>query len=225
MTPSEYEAVVANHFRQLGYAVEDRSATNDWGVDVLAVKGDERIAIQAKMYGGTPRPVNRAQVMELYGAAAYFDCARAVLATNGRVMADAETVAAKLGIEILPIEALAQLRAAPVQQAAPTAAFDRLWEQHVMPLVGTTLTRSDGTTNTILAVDWAGVDRITSGGNRQRIKIEIFRWAVGTVLADGRVTRDAINAMYPGRASSGIVLILAQIPDFEYMDGELRGRR
>jgi restriction system protein len=225
MTPSQYEAVVANHFRQLGYAVEDRSATNDWGVDLFAVKGDARVAIQAKMYGGTPRPVNRAQIMELYGAAAYFECARAALATNGRVMADAEIVAAKLGIEILTIAALAQPGAVTVHEAAPIAAFDRLWEQYIMPLVGRTLTRSDGTTNTILAVDWAGVDRITSGGNRQRIKIEVFRWAVDALLADGRLTRGAINAMYPGRASSGIVLLLAQIPDFEYVDGELRGRR
>lgn len=98
MTPSEYEALVADRFRQRGYVVEDRPATNDWGVDLIAVKDTERIAIQAKMYGGTPRPVNRAQIMELCGAAAYFDCARAVLATNGRVMADAQEVAEKLGI-------------------------------------------------------------------------------------------------------------------------------
>lgn len=224
MTPSEYEALVADRFRQLGYGVEDRSPTNDWGVDLIAVKDTERIAIQAKMYGGTPRPVNRAQIMELYGSAAYFNCVRCVLATNGRVMVDAQAVAEKLGIEILMIPAVADRISATIPRPDTNAAFDRLWQEHVMPLVGTTLTRSDGTSNTILAVDWAGVDRITSGGNRQRIKIEIFRFAVDAVLADGRVTRDEINAMYPGRASSGIVLVLAQIPDFEYADGELRRR-
>ena len=92
--PNEYESLVAAHFARLGYEVEDRPASHDWGVDVIAENSDERVAIQAKMYGGSARPVNRAQIMELYGAAAYFDCTRAVLATNGRVMSDAAAVAA-----------------------------------------------------------------------------------------------------------------------------------
>lgn len=225
MTPSEYEALVADHYAQLGYEVENRQATNDWGIDILATKDAERIAVQAKKYGGTTRPVNRAQVMELYGATAYFDCTRAALVTDGRVMADAEQVASKLGIDILHLSAVPK----PSRRSRPTsqdgASFDDLWERYVMPLAGTMLVRSSGTSNTIVAVDWAGVERVTSNGRRQRIKIEIFRFAVQRVQLDGRVARAEINAMYPGRASSGVVLILSQIPDFEYADGELRRRR
>lgn len=229
MTPSEYEALVARHFRKLGYDVEDRAASNDWGIDVIASKGDERIAVQAKMYGGSTRSVNRAQIMELHGAAAYFGCTRAVLATDGGVMFDAVAVAAKLGIEILRLPAAQRRtrRAAPstASEATPSAEFDRLWEHHIMPLAETRIVRSNGSSNTIVAVDWAGLDRVTSNGRAQHIKIEIFRLAVNRVLAEGRISRDEINAMYPGRASSGIVLILSQIPDFEYVDEELRIRR
>jgi Holliday junction resolvase-like predicted endonuclease len=229
--PDEYESVVAAHFASLGYRVEDRPASPDWGVDVIAENSSERVAVQAKMYGGSARPVNRAQIMELYGVAAYFDCTRAVLATNGRVMTDAAAVAAKLGIEVLRIEAResggrvrTQRPLASAQPSESGESFDGLWRTYIIPLVGTKLRRADGTANQIVAVDWAGLDRITSSGRAQHIKIEIFRFAIDKVLTQGRVTRDEINALYPGRASSGIVLILSQIPAFKYVDGELRRR-
>lgn len=83
-----------------------------------------------------------------------------------------------------------------------------------MPLAGTTLRAKDGRSNHIVSVDWGGVVRITSTGRRQRIKIEIFRQIVARLLAGETVSRDSINADYVGRASSGIVLILSQIPQF-----------
>lgn len=226
MTPTQYEALVARHFRDLGYDVVDRPATNDWGIDVLATKGAERVAVQVKMYGGSTRPVNRAQVMELHGAAAYFDCTKAVLATNGRVMPDAIDVASKLGIEILTLPTTMATRSMRSSSASERQGgndeFDRLWEQFVMPLAGKTLARANGSSNTVVTVDWAGLDRITSNGRAQRIKIEIFRLAVRRVLEVGHISRDEINALDPGRASSGIVLILSQIPWFTFEGGELR---
>jgi len=53
------------------------------------------------MYGESSRSVNRRVIMELYGASAYQDCTRAILATNGDILPDAIEVANKLGIEIL----------------------------------------------------------------------------------------------------------------------------
>ncbi len=94
-------------------------------------------------------------------------------------------------------------------------------ERHVMPLAGVTLTRPDGSSNTIVKVDWSGVERVTSNGERGRIKIEIFKWAVDRILRNGSVTRTEINDEYQGRASSGVVLILAQVPLFELSDQPL----
>lgn len=224
MTPREFEAAVAARLRAEGYETELGPGTSDYGVDVFATLGGKRYAVQAKMFGGTSRPVNRQMVMELYGAAAYFDCTGAVMATDGRILADASEVARKLGISILdmggatiehPDEATPDGGPAASHEPAGGLDFAAIWERYVMPLAGATLTRPDGSSNTIVKVDWSGVERITSNGERGHIKIEIFRWAINRILRDGLVTRAAINDEYQGRASSGVALILAQVPIFE----------
>lgn len=214
MTPREYEAAVAAHYASQGYETELGAGTSDWGVDVFATRGREKLASQAKMYGATTRSVNREQVMQLHGAAAWFDCTGAVIATDGRLMPDAEAVARKLGISILRLQGTGIAPPTP-RRRTRASDFSSVWEQHVMPLAGRTLVRADGSRNEIVAVDWAGVTRVTSKGNRQLIKVEIFRLAIERVLAGESVSRDWINQMYPGRASSGIMLILAQVPLFE----------
>jgi len=45
-----------------------------------------------------------------------------------------------------------------------------------------------------------------------KIKVEIFKQAINKLLADGSITRDYINQNYVGRASSGVILILSQVP-------------
>ena len=221
MTPSEFEELVAADYRRQGYDVENRPDVGDWGVDLFATKGAERVAVQVKMYGGTARPVNRAMVMELFGAAAYFDCTDAAIATDGRVMADAKDVARKLDIAVLefreggPITAQARDEASKAASGSPRT-FESVWTTYIVPLQGQTLVRANGETNQIMKVDWSGIERITSTGSRQHIKIEIFKLVVNRVLVCGSITRDQINELYPGRASSGIALILAQVPIFEY---------
>jgi hypothetical protein len=220
ITPTDFEEMVADDFRRRGYDIEVRGGTNDWGIDIIARRGAESLAIQAKMYAGA-RPVNRRQVFELFGVANYFGHSRAVIATDGRLASDAEDAARKLGIEIWRPLGTSQVTDVP-DSTGPQQAdgdqlppFDELWELRVMPLAGQTLTRVDGSSNRILAVDWAGVTRITSGGQRQRIPIEPFQWAIERVRELGHVTRDEINDHHEGRASSGIALILAQIPELE----------
>jgi restriction system protein len=83
-----------------------------------------------------------------------------------------------------------------------------------MPLKGKTLYNSRGA-NKILDVDWSKVTRITSTGKKDTIDIESFREAVKILLKKGRITRDYINQNYSKRASSGIVLILSQVPFFK----------
>lgn len=221
MTPSEFEELVAGDFRHRGYEVENRPDMGDWGVDLIAVNGAERVAVQVKMYGGTARPVNRAMVMELFGAAAYFECTAAAIATDGRVMADARDVARKLDIAVLefgeggPSTARTRDEVSKAADGSPLT-FESVWTTYIAPLQGQTLVRPHGETNQIVKVDWSGIERITSTGRRQHIKIEIFRLVVNRVLLCGAITRGQINEMYPGRASSGIALILAQVPIFEY---------
>lgn len=226
MNPRDFEVAIARQLQAEGYATEVTGSPGDWGVDIIALRGAERLAVQVKMYGGTTRPVNRRMVFELFGAAAYFDCSGSVIATDGRIMADAAAAAEKLGMRILrpgpspdaavlaPVDAR-QLSGSPPPTASRSGLdFETIWAGSIVPLVGRTLTRADLSSNVVVQVDWAGVTRITSNGRRQHIPIEVFRWAIDRVLRTGRVTRAEINEQYVGRASSGIVLILSQVPAF-----------
>ena len=235
LTPTEYESLVAAYYAGLGYNTRQTAVSGDYGVDVFAENGQERVTIQAKLYGNTSRRVNRKMVMELHGAAAYFDCDRAVMATDGGLLPDAIDVARKLDIEILSLPAITPLCSHPEvlsqRQAIETStdssvfdpgppgssqlSFDRIWQDYVMPLEGQTIDGQGDRSNVIERVDWAGVVRISSTGKRGRIDIEIFRLAINHILRHGQITRDHINQNYAKRASSGVVLILSQVPIFE----------
>ena len=209
MKPKEYELLVAEHFRQKGYDTTITPDTNDFGVDIFARKGNDKLAIQVKMYGKTTRKINRQMVMELFGAKAYFDCTKAVIATNGNILENVIPVAAKLGIEILQIEAIESHSRCQEKSKSKEEAvdFEYIWERYIMPLEGRVLTRENGQTNKIVKVDWGGIQRITSNGKPQKIKIKIFKLAIKHILKKGSILRKEINEEYQYKASSGIVLI------------------
>jgi len=205
MTPDQYEKYVANYFQNKGYKVKQTPYSNDYGVDVFAEKNKEKIAIQAKMFGNSNRKINRQMVMEFYGAKDFFNCNKGIIVTDGEIIQNAKDVADKLGVEILFIYP---------QSHVPknNSQFDEIWENYVMPLEGKTITRNNGKINKILEVNWGGINRITSNGNQQKIDIEIFKKTINHILENGSITRQEINDEYSKRSSSGIVLILSQLP-------------
>jgi len=220
VNPEEYEHHIAEILRTEGWEARVTPHGHDRGVDIVAERDRVRLAVQAKMYGDSNRLVAGKAVMELYGAAAYADCSMAMIATNGRVLPDAETVAKKLGIEIRVVAASVgaqrtRRRTVITPTADGQATFGEVWRDYIVLLAGTTLSRGNGTANEILRVDDGGLERRTSNGRTQRIEIEIFRWAIEHLLRGDTVTRDEINAEYPGRASSGIMLILSHVRLFE----------
>ncbi|MFA7289815.1 MAG: restriction endonuclease [Melioribacteraceae bacterium] len=216
MNPKQYEELVCEYFRNKGYDVEATPYSNDYGVDLFATKDNEKIAVQAKMYGSGTRKINRQMIMELHGAKDYFDCTKAVIVTDGILLSDAIEVADKLKIDILKIDSSVSLT--EEESTANEESFESIWEKYIIPLEGKKLTRAGGETNEILNVDWCEVERVTSKGNRGKIKIEIFKQAINKLLAEGSITRDYINQNYIGRASSGVILILSQVPFFELTD-------
>ena len=205
MTPDQYEKYVANYFQNKGYKVKQTPYSNDYGVDVFAERNKEKIAIQAKMFGNSNRKINRQMVMEFYGAKDFFNCNKGIIVTDGEIIQNAKDVADKLGVEILFIYP---------QSHVPknNSQFDEIWENYVMPLEGKTITRNNGKINKILEVNWGGINRITSNGNQQKIDIEIFKKTINHILENGSITRQEINDEYSKRSSSGIVLILSQLP-------------
>jgi restriction system protein len=212
MTPREYEELVADVLRSDGWHVDLTAGVGDYGVDAFARRGEEKIAVQAKIYG-TTRRVNRAAVMQLHGASAYFDCTGALLATDGELLSDAQEVAEKLNIAVRSIRSGDVPR--PRGSSSEAIDFDSIWQNYIVPLEGTTLRRQGGRSNDVLRVDWSGLQRRTSNGQVGVIGIEIFRSVVNRLLKGETVSRAQIDDEYPGRASSGIVLVLSQVPLFE----------
>ena len=220
MTPKEYEKFVCEKFSRKGYRTELTPYNNDYGIDVFAHKNDEKIGIQVKMFGHTGRKVNRQMIMELHGAKDLFKCDKAILVTDGQLLDTADEVAKQLGIEILFMEPEESFSG--ISKSRKDDFFENIWENYIKPLEGKTLEKRDGKSNKIIKVDWSGIERITSNGKTQKIKIEIFRLAINKILSDGSITRDFINQEYKDRASSGIVLVLSQVPFFEYCESPSR---
>jgi len=208
MTPDQYENFVADYFRDKNYKVEQTSYTNDYGVDVFAEKNDVKYAIQVKMYGNSSRKINRQMVMEFYGAKDYFDCDKGIIVTDGVIIENAKEVADKLGIEVL------FLATPDYDFEDEKSIFDNIWENHIKPLEGKTIIRENGETNKILKVDSGCIERETSNGKKQKIDIEIFKKTINHLFQFGSITRGKINEEYSKRASSGITLILTQLPMF-----------
>jgi len=220
ITPREFEQLVAEHYQNEGYETEITPYSGDYGVDIIAQKGEERIAIQAKMYGNSARKVNRETVMQLFGAMTYRQCNKAVIATDGTCMTDAIEVANRLGVEILYLnstdiivrqhEELENEKVLPTTNIDDAIPFDEMWKRYIMPLSGRTIT-NDGLTNKIISVDWGGLKRMTSKGNIGKISIEEFQLAYELLVKNGSVERVLIN-QHAKRCSSGIVLVLSQVP-------------
>lgn len=211
MNPRQFEEYVCCHFRKNAYKADVTDYSGDYGVDVFAIKDEEKIAIQVKMYGNSTRKVNRQMIMELYGAKSYFDCTKAIVATDGRVLPDAIEVAKKLKIEILYFDQSNIENDIIIGANLKRLSFDHMWEKYIIPLEGKLLIKS-GRENRVVKVDWGGIERITSNGNKGKIKIEIFKQTYNKLLNEGFITREEINQNYVGRASSGVVLILSQVP-------------
>ena len=84
LPPAEFEAEVGRWLRRDGWRIEHRGGTGDGGIDIVATKRRETLAIQCKRYAETT-PVTASQVRDLYGAAVATGATGAVLVTTGRV--------------------------------------------------------------------------------------------------------------------------------------------
>lgn len=222
LNPLQFEMRVADFYRKNGYEVELTKCSSDGGVDIFATKGRRKIAVQVKMF--TYRKVNRKIIMELYGAMAYFDCSSAecVLPFNGLILDDAQKVADKLGVKVVRVDSQADLFDYLSEPESSDSLgnndlpFCEIWEKYIMPLRGKTLKFSDKLKyNTIVDVNWDGVERVATNNKKGKIEIEVFEYAYNNLLKNRSISRYEIDQENNVRVSSGVVLILSQIPFIE----------
>ena len=112
MRPDDFEREVGRWLWRDGWQVEHRGGTGDGGIDILARRRGETLAIQCKRYAESAA-VSASQVRDLYGAAIATGASSAVLVTTGRVSTPAlrwaETLPPGPGFRLHDLHCLAAL--------------------------------------------------------------------------------------------------------------------
>ena len=79
LTPFEFENWVTRFFQAQGYRAYTTQKSGDYGIDVIAEKDQQKIAIQVKKYS---QPVGIKAVQEAISGANYYDCHEAWVVTS-----------------------------------------------------------------------------------------------------------------------------------------------
>jgi restriction system protein len=90
MSGSQFEYYVASLLRHQGYAAQVTKASGDFGVDIVARRASDVLAVQAKRYASA---VGRQAVSDVVAAMAHYDCTQAMVVTNRYFTTDAKTLA------------------------------------------------------------------------------------------------------------------------------------
>ena len=109
MAGHEFEAYVALLLKRRGFAVELTGASGDLGVDLIAERADQRIAVQAKRHS---RPVSRRAVSDAVAAAGHYRCNAAMVVTNSYFTEGACALAGSTGCDQVDREQLSEWIAA-----------------------------------------------------------------------------------------------------------------
>jgi restriction system protein len=107
MSGTDFEDFVARIVRSCGVPVIMTSVTGDWGVDIIAGKRPNRVAIQCKRQS---RPVGAGAVQEVVAGAPMQDCAKTMVVTNHEFTPAARKLAELHGCELVGRAELPRLR-------------------------------------------------------------------------------------------------------------------
>lgn len=91
MTPAQFENFVTELFRGFGYKAETTKLSGDQGIDVVAKKGNQILAIQAKHYN---QAVGNHAIMEVVGGAKFYNATICYVVTNNYFTKSAKELAA-----------------------------------------------------------------------------------------------------------------------------------
>ena len=213
----EFEALIANMTKKMGYTVEMIPLGQDLGIDIIARKGSESLAIQVKKYEN--RKVNLDIIYHTYGACSYYDCTRAIVATLGTLTPNAEKAANKLNVDIWNSTFIKTQLGQVQPNNLPQINKDRehfyqLWDNHFKTLEGRRIKHLTKDTYILIrTVDEDGICEISSNNKERFFPIYIFKWAVAELSNKGNITRSDINDEYKKRGSSAISAILSTLPN------------
>lgn len=102
-TGQEYEEAIFNHLVQAGYNCLLTARTGDQGVDIIVNVGEEKVAIQCKLYTGS---VGNEAVQQVSTGAKYYKCTQSCVVTNSSYTTSAHDLARSSGVRLLRHEEL-----------------------------------------------------------------------------------------------------------------------
>lgn len=106
MTGTQFEQFVAQQLRAAGWQATVTPVGADQGLDVMATRGDLKVAIQCKRYLAA---VGNAAVQEVHAARTFHGANRAVVVTSSTYTRSAQELASKLDVELLHYRDLSRL--------------------------------------------------------------------------------------------------------------------
>ena len=90
MSGFKFEKLVGRLMEKQGYKVGNLRASNDYGVDLIANKGDDRTAVQVKR---SKHKITRKAISDAVAGMKYYKCTKAMVVTNNRFTEDAREFA------------------------------------------------------------------------------------------------------------------------------------
>lgn len=79
MSGVDFENFVAHLYEKRGYAIRKTALSGDFGVDLIATRGDKKIAIQVKRYSGS---VGRSAISDAVAGMVHYKCSSCAVVTN-----------------------------------------------------------------------------------------------------------------------------------------------
>ena len=98
LSGTEFEAMLLNLFKALGFNVRLTSATKDFGADLIAKRDGKIFVIQAKRYSKT---VGAHAVQEVIGAKNHYNATDAMVVSNNYFSNEAKTIALENDIKLI----------------------------------------------------------------------------------------------------------------------------
>lgn len=106
MSGEEFEELLLEHFRNLGYKGHLTPVTEDYGADLVLEKDGRKIVVQAKRWRGT---VGIEAVQQIIGAIKYYNADKGMVITNSVFTENAYELADSNGIELWDRKKLIEL--------------------------------------------------------------------------------------------------------------------
>lgn len=116
MTGVEFEQLLAQLFRGMGYQVQLTKASGDQGADLILEKLGERTVVQAKRYS---HKLDNTPIQEALGAKGHYRCHRALVVTNNYYTGGAKQLATSNGVSLWDRDQLAANLAQYLSFSAP----------------------------------------------------------------------------------------------------------